>query len=405
MKKILAIISIMLILTIFISSCEEILQNIENLNNEESQSIEATEVNIGVVLPLSGGLAAFGQDVLNGIKLAEEYYAGPLKDKVNLYIYDEESDRTKVASAVERAIEEKHVVSIIGEVASSFTLAGGKIAEEKHVPMLSPTSTNPLVTQGKKYISRVCFIDPFQAKAAAVFAFKELNARIVTVFTDVDQDYSIGLSNYFIEAFKKLGGTVKQVFYNTGDTDFKNQISTALGYNSDAIYLTGYYLEVAPISKQARQEGFEGYIIAGDGAEAPELVSIGGDYVDGVFLTSHYHPDGKPTKIAETFVKMYKEKYSKLPTAPAALGFDAYLVMLDSLERSLSENADSLNDLREKLALEIRKTKDFEGASGKITIDENGNAKKTVYILKVNTKAEDKNYFEFYSTIDPDNIP
>ena len=363
----------------------------------------AATIKVGVVLPMTGGISAFGQLTWKGIELAHEMMPTVAGNEVKLILLDNRSEKTEAANAVARAIDKEQVVAILGEVASSHSLAGGAVAEEKKTPMVSPSSTNPLVTQGKKYVSRVCFIDPFQGGAAAVFAAKYLKAKKAAIFTDIQQDYSVGLTNYFKKAFQKLGGKFIPVFYNTGDQDFTAQISTALAFNPDVIFITGYYPEAALISRQARQLGYKGYIMGGDGLEAPQLISIGGDAVNGLYFTTHFHSKAAATQMTKKFVAMYKDKFKEDPSALGALGFDAYLILMNAMENVLKKNPDLVNNLqafRDALAKEIRNTKGFEGATGKITIDKNGNAIKSVVVDVVKGKE-----FDFAAIINPDEIP
>ncbi len=362
-------------------------------------------IKVGVVLPMTGGISAFGQMTWEGVQLAHSFKPSVAGHEIQLILLDNRSEKTEAANAVARAIDKEHVVAVLGQVASSHSLAGGAVAEEKHVPMLSSSSTNPLVTQGKKYVSRACFIDPFQGGAAAVFAYKKLGARKAVVFTDIEQDYSVGLSRFFMKAFTKLGGSVKVVYYKTGDQDFSAQVSLVMAYSPDVIFITGYYPEAALIARQARQMGYRGIIMGGDGLEAPEFIKIGGDAVDGVYFTTHFHAKGAATPMSKKFVQMYKDKYGKEPSALAALGFDAYLILADAMERVLKGNPSLVNDLqgfRDALAVEIRHTKNFEGASGYITINEVGDAVKSVVLDVVNVKEKE---FDFAGIVNPEEIP
>ena len=363
----------------------------------------AAVIKIGVVLPMTGGISAFGQMAWEGVQIGYSMKPSVAGNEIKLILLDNRSEKTEAANTVARAIEKERVAAIIGEIASSHSLAGGAVAEERHVPMISPTSTNPLVTQGKKYINRACFIDPFQGGAAAVFAYKKLGARKAVVFTDIEQDYSVGLSRFFMKAFTKLGGKVDVVYYKTGDQDFSAQVSLVMAKNPDVIFITGYYPEAALIARQARQMGYKGYIMGGDGLEAPELVKIGGKAVEGVYLTTHFNAKGAATPMSEKFVKMYREKFNKEPSAFAALGFDAYLILVDAIERALKANPGIINDLkkfRDAIAVEIRRTKNFEGASGYITINEIGDAVKSV-VVDVVKNGE----FDFAGLVNPDEIP
>ncbi|AKI97707.1 ABC transporter substrate-binding protein [Kosmotoga pacifica] len=347
-------------------------------------------VKIGVVLPMTGGIAAFGRMVWEGVEIAHELFPEVNGEPIELTIFDNRSDKIEAANAVRRAIEVGNVNAILGEVASSYSLSGGAVAEEKKTPMVSPASTNPLVTSGKEYVSRVCFIDPFQGWAAAVLAHDKLGIRNVAIFMDVEQDYAVGLANYFMETFQGLGGHVFFEYYKSGDQDFTAQISDAMMTGAEAFFIPGYYQEIALIAIQARQLGFFGPLITGDGADAPETITIGREAVNGLYFTTHYHSDSPVfTENAKLFLEKYREKYGKNPAALSALGFDAYLVIRDAIAR-----AGSLD--RDAIAQAIRRTKNFAGATGIINIDENGNAIKSVAIVKI----EDEQ-FKYDTTINP----
>lgn len=347
-------------------------------------------IKIGVVLPMTGGIAAFGRMVWEGVEIARELFPTALGQEIELVLLDNRSDKVEAANAVRRAIEHEKVLAILGEIASSHTLAGGAVAEEKRTPMVSPSSTNPLVTSGKKYVSRVCFIDPFQGWAAAKLAFENLDARNVAIFMDVEQDYAVGLANFFKKTFLELGGTVFFEYYKTGDQDFSAQVYDALMRGADAFFIPGYYQEIALIAIQARQLGFYGPLVTGDGADAPETISIGGDAVNGLYFTTHYHPDSPAvTENAKLFLEKFREKYGKEPAALSALGFDAYMVIRDAIIRAGSLDKDAI-------AEEIRKTKNFPGATGIINIDSNGDAVKSVAIVKI-----EDGKFKYETTINP----
>ncbi|MGB9614558.1 MAG: ABC transporter substrate-binding protein [Fervidobacterium sp.] len=351
-----------------------------------SLSLFAT-VKIGALLPLTGGVSAFGDLVKKGIELAFEEKGTVLGEKIEVIYMDTRSEKTEAANGIARLIDKEGVIAVIGEVISGNSIAAGEIAEKKKVPMVSPSSTNPLVTQGKKFVSRVCFIDPLQGTALAEFAAKTLKAKKATVFTDVEQDYSVGLSNYFIERFKKLGGQVLQVQYKSGDQEFSAQLSQALAFGSDAIVVTGYYNEIALVAQQARSLGYKGYILAGDGADAPELIKIGGEAVEGIYFSDHFHPDAPVTNRSKQFVEAFTKKYGVKPSTLSALGYDAYMLVVEAIERAKTKKP-------ELIATAIRSIKNFEGATGTITIDANGNATKDVVILTVK-----KGQFEFAAKI------
>lgn len=347
-------------------------------------------IKVGAILPMTGGVAAFGQMIWQGIELANELFPQVLGQDIELVLLDNNSDKVQAVNTARRAIEQEKVVAIIGEVISSNTIAGGTVAEENGVAMVSPSATNPLVTQNKKYVSRVCFSDPFQGVAAALLAFNNMGAENVAIFVDVEQDYAVGFANYFKDTANELGGTVFYEYYKSGDQDFTAQVSDAMSKNADAFFIPGYYQEIALIAIQARQLGFYDPIITGDGAAVPETIEIGGEAVNGLYFTTHYD-SGSPavTENAKLFVKAYTEKYGEAPGTFTALGFDAYLVVRDAIARAGSTD-------REAVAQAVRTTKDFSAVTGVISINENGDAIKSVTIVKI-----EDGKFVYDSTINP----
>ena len=347
-------------------------------------------IKVGAILPMTGGVAAFGQMIWQGVKLANELFPQVLGQDIEIVLLDNNSDKVQAVNTTRRAIEQDKVVAIIGQVISSNTIAGGAVAEENGVAMVSPSSTNPLVTQDRKYVSRVCFSDPFQGVAAALLAFNNMGAKNVAVFVDVEQDYAVGFANFFKDTAIELGGTVFYEYYKSGDQDFTAQISDALSKNADAFFIPGYYQEIALIAIQARQLGFYDPIIAGDGAAVPETIEIGGAAVNGLYFTTHYD-SGSPaiTDNAKLFVEAYTQKYGEAPGTFTALGFDTYLVIRDAIERAGSTD-------REAIAKAVRQTKDFPAVTGIITINESGDAIKSVAIVKI-----ENGKFVYDTTINP----
>ncbi|QAV32942.1 amino acid/amide ABC transporter substrate-binding protein, HAAT family (TC 3.A.1.4.-) [Fervidobacterium changbaicum] len=347
-------------------------------------------VKVGVLLPLTGPLAAAGDLVRKGIELAHEEKRTVLGDPIQLVYADTRSEKTEAANAMSRLIDKDKVVAVIGEIMSGNSMAAAEIAESRKVPLLCPASTNPLVTQGKRFVSRVCFIDPVQGTALAEFAARNLKLDKIAVFTDIEQDYSVGLSNYFIERFKKYGGKVLQVQYKTGDQEFSAQISQAIAFGSQAILIAGYYNEIALVAQQARSLGFKGAILAGDGANAPDLIKIGGSAVEGLYFSDHYHPDAAKTSTAKKFVNLYEKKYGEKPSTLSALGYDAYMILLKAIENAKSTDP-------EKIALAVRQITNFDGVTGLISIGKDGNATKDVVILVV--KSDGMKFFSKVSSL------
>ncbi len=350
----------------------------------------AQPIKIGVYLPMTGATAAFGQMTWAGIQIAHEMEPKVLGRPVKLILVDEKSDKIEAANAVERLIERDKVVAIIGTIASSNTLSAAPIAERNKIPMVTPASTNPLVTQGKKFIFRACFVDPFQGKIAARFAVNYLKAKRAAILMDVANDYSVGLANFFEREFKKLGGViVAKLLFQQGDQDFTAQLTDIKRKNPDVIYVPAYYTEVALIARQKKDLGVGGVILSGDGAEADELLKIGGPAVEGLYFTAHFDEKAAATKRAKEYIRRFKEKYpNKVVDSLGALGADAYFIVLEGIRRAGKVDPVAIRD-------GIASIKHFEGVTGIMRI-EHGDAIKSVVVKKV-----EGGKFVYVTTINP----
>ncbi|MBU0514932.1 MAG: ABC transporter substrate-binding protein [Proteobacteria bacterium] len=335
-------------------------------------------IRIGVMLSMTGAGAAYGQMEWIGIQVAMKMVQKTLNRPVRLYLVDTKSDKIEAANAVNRLINKNKVVAIIGPTISSTSLAVAPIAETARVPMISPSATNPLVTQNRKYAFRTCFIDPFQGIVAARYAYRVLGKRRAAIIIDIAQDYSVGLAKFFAAEFTRLGGkVVAKAFCQSGDQDFTAQISSIIPKKPDILYLPNYYTEDALIAIQARQLKLTAPILSGDGAQAMDLINIGKKAVEGFMLTGHFHPRSAATKTAKRFLALFKKKYpNKTVTAFHALGADAYLVLMDAIGRAGSTNPTKIRDA-------LAATRRFPGVSGIISIDHGGNAVKSAVILEV----------------------
>lgn len=354
-------------------------------------SFAADTIKIGGWLPMTGAVAAYGQDANDGIAIAMEMKPSVLGKKVEFTVADTKSDKIEAANAMSRLIEKDKVIAVIGEMISGDTMAGGPIADKAKIPVVSPTATNPLVTQGKKYVFRVCFIDPVQGDVAAKYAFNTLKAKKAALIVDKSQDYCVGLAKFFKDAFTKLGGKiVTETYCVTEDKDFSAQLSTIKPTNPDVIYAPNYYSPVALFTKQARELGLKAPVLAGDGAQADELIQIGGKEVEGVTFTGHFNVKAATTALAKDFIARFAKKYpNKEPNAFHALGADAYFVLLDAITRAKSTKGEAI---RAALAT----TKNFQAISGKLSIGEDGNAVKPMVINVVKGGK-----FEYLTTVNP----
>jgi branched-chain amino acid transport system substrate-binding protein len=346
-------------------------------------------IKIGVFLPMTGGVAAYGQGSWQGAQVARDMKPTILGKKVELILVDDKSDKIEAANAVTRLVEKEKVVAIIGSSISGNTMAGGPIAEKAGVPVVSPTATNPLVTQGKKYIFRVCFIDPFQGEMAAKYAYETLNKRKAALIIDKAQDYCVGLADFFEKSFTKMGGQiVSKTYCQTGDKDFTAQLSAIKAKNPDVLYMPNYYTEVALAMKQARDLGLDLPVLSGDGAQDKALIDIGKQNVEGLMFTGHFEKEAASTPLAKKFIPIYEKKFGKVGTFDV-MGADAYFVLTDAIERAKSTEG-------AKIRAALASTKNFQGISGLINIGEDGNAVKSLVIVQV--RGGD---FRYVATVDP----
>jgi branched-chain amino acid transport system substrate-binding protein len=330
----------------------------------------AKEIVIGEYGSMTGAEATFGQSTHQGIMMAvdEINAAGGIGGrKIRVVSEDDQSKAEEAANAVSKLISSDNVIAIIGEVASSSSLAAAPICQAAKVPMISPSSTNPGVTQRGDYIFRMCFIDTYQGPVLARFAANDLHAKRVAVFTDVRSDYSTGLAKAFEDVYTPLGGAiVARQSYSKGDSDFHAQLTAFKAVNPDVILVPGYYNDVAPIAVQARELGINVPLLGGDGWESPKLIEIGGRSLDGCLYSNHYHSDD-PAPAVRTFVTKYEKRYGARPDSLAALGYDAMRVLADALRR-IGPPFD-----RAKLRDALAATKNLPVVTGTITFDADRN--------------------------------
>jgi branched-chain amino acid transport system substrate-binding protein len=339
----------------------------------------AGDIVIGHYASMTGNTAHFGQDTDKAARLAADQIneaGGVLGRKLKIVTLDTRGDGADAANAVTRLIDVEHATAILGEVASSLSLQGGPIAQRRKIPMVSPSSTNPKVTQIGDYVFRVCYIDPFQGKVMAQFARNTLKLDKVAILKDVKNDYSKGLAEAFQKAFVALGGSIAaEQSYSAGDTDFSAQVTAIKGSAAQAIWVPGYYSEVASIARTAQRLGLKLPLLGGDGWDAPELFGIAGDSLNGSYFSNHFAPDQASPK-AQKFVTDFTAKYGQAPTGLGALGYDGVLVIADALKRAGSAEPSRLRDA-------LAATRGLEAVTGTLTMDKERNPEKSVVVLKI----------------------
>jgi branched-chain amino acid transport system substrate-binding protein len=339
----------------------------------------APPIKVGEVDPLTGGVSQFGIGCHRGFLLAFEQINGEggiLGQKIELITEDDQSKPGQSATAVRKLITQDKVAAILGDATSSATLEAAPIAQSDKIPMMTPTATNPRITEVGDFIFRVCFLDEFQGRMLARFAREQLKAQKIFTLTDVKQDYSVDLLKFFEDEFTKLGGTiVGEQSYSTGDTDFRAQLTPIRAVKPDAVYVPGYYQEAALIVKQGRQIGLTMPFIGCDGWANQALIEIGGKAVNGCFFTNHFSPDDQ-SPIVKSFVTKYQEKYGTLPDTFSALGYDAARLLSGAIQRAGSTDPAAVRDA-------LARTADFQGVTGQISFDANRNASKPGLIVTV----------------------
>lgn len=347
-----------------------------------SSSSDSNVIKVGVFEPLTGANASGGELELEGVQLANKLRPEVLGKKVELVTADNKSDKAEATTAAARLIEKDKVCAILGSWGSSLSMAAGDIVKSNKVPAIALSATNPQVTLGNDYYFRVCFLDPFQGTVMANYAAKTLGAKKVAIVQEVSNDYSVGLAKFFVDAFTQLTGDSSAIVatgnYNTGDQDFNGILTNIKATNPDVIFAPGNYTESALLIKQARALGITCPIIGGDTWETNEFITVGGADVEGAVMSTFFDDTNPPTEAGKTMVAAYKAEYPDRANVPAvtALGYDGYMLLLDAIERAGSADPQAIRDA-------LAQTKDFEGATGMITINENGDAEKDGAIIKV----------------------
>lgn len=381
-----------------ISACTKKQDQSNQPNNQPAQTTELARVTgdvikVGHYGSMTGNEATFGISTDNGIKLAfkQANEAGGVKGKkLELKTIDDQGKPEEAATAVTKLITQDKVIALIGEVASSRSLAAAPIAQQYKIPMISPSSTNEKVTEVGDNIFRVCFIDPFQGAVMAKFAKEFKKLKKVAILKDVKSDYSVGLANVFKTTFAQMGGeVVSEQTYSSNDPDFKAQLTSIKAAKPEGIFIPGYYTDVGLIARQARELGLKVPLMGGDGWDSVKLFEIGGQAIVDSYFSNHYTTDTEDPR-AKKFIEQYKSEFKgETPDGLAALGYDAANVLIEALKKSGDLNA---GDIRNAIA----STKDFPGVTGLITINEQRNATKSAVVVQVKGKSN-----KYVTTVNP----
>lgn len=360
-------------------------------------SKEDNAIRLGVNAEITGSKPTVGDSCKKAAELlaAQVNQGGGLKvgDKkypIKLYIEDNEDKAESAAAVAQKLISQNNVLAIIGPNASGNAIPAARICEDAKVIMVTPWSTNPKTTEGKKFVFRACFIDDFQGQVMAKFARQNLKAKTAAVLYDVASEYNKGIAEFFKKYFEAAGGKVVAFqSYTKDDKDFSSQLTIIKGANPDVLFLPNYYNEVPLQAQQARRLGITCPFIGSDSWGSEELLRLGAKDLEGSYFSTHYAPDIATPK-AQKFIRDYETKYGKKPDDVAALTYDAghllcaAIIWAGSLDRK---------KVRDALAT-IQK---FEGVTGKMNFKNLCDPIKSAVILQIKDGK-----FKYYATVEPD---
>jgi branched-chain amino acid transport system substrate-binding protein len=360
-------------------------------NGKPGAPTSASEWKVGAYFSLSGAETQFGVDSREGIELAidEVNKAGGVKNKpIKVLFEDDKSNPQEATNKVLQLIDRDKVVAILGEVASSRSRPGGIVANNKKVPMITPSSTNPDVTKVGPFVFRVCFTDDVQGQMGAQFVVSTMGKKRVALLFASDDLYSSGLAKEFRDEAKKLGADIViEKSFLKSETNFTTYLTEIRDAKPDLIYAPIYYNAMVPIARQAKAANMPGSMfVGGDGWDADVLLKDAGEEMEGAYFTNHYAPD-VPWPNAKAFLAKYKERYQRDPTSLAAQAYDAAKLLADAIGRAKGDTPVAIRDA-------IQDTKGFQGATGTISINAERNADKPVVIVQIKGKK-----FTYYSTV------
>ncbi len=359
-------------------------------------SQEAKEIRVGVNAELTGSKPTVGDSCQKAAELlaAQVNKEGGLKVgertyPIQLFIEDNEDKAESAAAAAQKLISQNNVLAIIGPNASGNAIPAARICEDAGVIMITPWSTNPKTTEGKKFVFRACFIDDFQGEVMAKFARDNLKAQTAAVLYDVASEYNKGIAEFFKKFFEAAGGRVVAFqSYTKDDKDFSSQLTIIKAANPGVLFLPNYYNEVPLQVQQARRLGIPCPIIGSDSWGSAELLSLGGPDLEGCYFSTHYAPD-IATPTAQKFIKDYETKYGKKPDDVAALTYDAGRLLCQAITQA------GVLD-RKKVRDALAAVKEFKGVTGDMKFQGTGDPIKSAVIIQIRNGK-----FNYFSSVQP----
>jgi len=378
-KRIAAIVMSIMLCTVPLSGCTT-LENFQSafLGTDADEDV----IRIGVFEPLSGKDKEHGKLELQGIELAHEMFPESAGKKVELVYADNKSD-VDVAASAAKSLVEKKVSIVLGSYGSTLSLVGGEVFSEAKIPAIAITAKNPLVTSSSDYYFRACFVESFQGVALAKYAVERAGASTAAIFRDADDDYAAAVSQTFSDKMIQLtadeNAIVKVFEYTARNKDFKSQLRQVKDSGAGVVLLASKNKDAVRIMQQASELGLHLKFLGTDSWESADFVKDGGAAVEGAAFSTYFDPETAITQNTEVFLKAYREKYGEdaEPSSNVALGFDAYMLAINAIDKA-GASADT-ETIRDRLAA----TKNFPGAAGNITFDENGDPIKSVVIKAI----------------------
>ena len=369
-KKLIAVATISILTLTALTGCQS-----------EGSSAGASEdtIKIGASFALTGDVAVYGKAANNGAKLAIKEYnenGGVLDKQVEYIVEDNKADEIEATTIFQKLVDKENIVAFMGSDVSSTTEAIAKISAEINMPMITPTGTKMAITSAGDNVFRACYIDPYQGRILADFAATELQGKTAAILMDNGDDYSEGIAEAFAEVFESHGGTiVNKESYTDQDKDYKPLLLNIKANNPDIILIADYYGPVALIAQQIKEEGITSTLVGPDGWDGVVgQIEHDPSVLEGAFFINHYSPD-TDEPVTQAFIESYKAEYNEDPNSFAALGYDAAMILLNSIIEAGTTDSDAI--------IEKMQASHTDGATGTITFGPDRNPIKSVSIIQI----------------------
>lgn len=357
---------------------------------EPAQSGDAA-LKVGILAPLTGEVAQYGNAVRNGARLYldEVNAAGGIDGKtIEIIEYDEQGDPTQAITGYNSLVDQG-ITALIGDVTTAPTLAVVPEAFADNMPMITASATAAAVTYNEETqevysnMFRSCFIDPFQGDKMASFAFEKLSAKTAAVLFNTGSDYSIGLKDAFVAKAEAIGLTLTSVeSYADKAVDFQSQLTNIAAQSPDVLFVPDYYETIALVGQQAKSVGLTALMLGGDGWDTVLSVVDDASTIEGAYYCSGYSPEDTSEDV-QTFLASYKAKYNEEPSMFAAQGYDAAMILVDALKKAEAAGLTPASAEYKQAVIDGMKATDLDCVTGQVTYDEFNNPNKTAVIINI----------------------